>query len=915
MGDVFPHFLPRAKRTTAPASWNMFIMSGYLRKYFIIGRMVSVLAACFSAINAHGASAPLISLYSRVTEGISSPVRIATDPMGNFYVTDPRGGGVLKYSSSGKLLKIMPTARPPQGVAIHADGNLIVSQGGFAAILDRDSGAEITRLGGPGRFKMANGIAVDAAGYIYVVDSLDNCIQVFNSAGSPVTMGAAAPGKPINSFGSFGNGDGQFAMPTGIAFERVSGQLAVADTRNGRIQFFTNTGLHQKTIGAFGSGPLRFTTPQGVVFEYSKSSPPAMTRMYVVDSFQSLVQAVDPTGAGMFLGSIGGYGFADGRLTNPSDAVMDQFDPLNNRLVVVNGRGNLTIYGIDGGIITAPPVAGPALTLDQLPSFTNLTNLTVSGTVGAGATVKVNNLPATVSGGVWSLDITLVTGANGISVVAADTAGNTTVKTAVVTVDPLATQLTVNPVATPTKTASQIIAGVTEAGASVKVNGNGATVSGTSWSYTANLVEGINHFTITATITGKKDSTENVGISRQSTSPAITLSALSNGSIAASQIQNVTGLVNSADLSSVTVNGRPVAVTNGLFTVPITLINGANTITVTATDAAGNSTTATRTINFDATRHAATIAASPDNIVTGTNTATIYGTAAGAATLTVNGTPALTDANGAWSATVNLAPGLNTFEITATDRGGKTSSAKRTITFDPGRPALATATPPQDLATNASRLTVTGTASGNEVTVTAAINGTNVPIGFKNGIYSLTADFLTEGAYTIAVTAADAAGGVTTDVRTVMFDVTQPQLTVDTSPSPQPASMSGTVEAGATLTVRDKNGPVGRVTIGSDGKWSVDLAGTGYDPATLSITAIDAAGNSSRNGDVDGNGKVDIADALKALRISVGLDTPTFGNLLRGDVAPLRSHLPVPDGRIDIEDVILIMRRVVGLPW
>src|SRR5574340_219760 len=133
-------------------------MSGYPRKIFIIVPVLWGLAACLSAGNAHGASSPSISLYGPVTEGISSPVRIATDPLGSFYVTDPRGGGVLKYSSSGKLLKVMPTARPPQGVAIRADGNLIVSQGSFAAILDRDSGAEITRLGGPGQCKMANGI-------------------------------------------------------------------------------------------------------------------------------------------------------------------------------------------------------------------------------------------------------------------------------------------------------------------------------------------------------------------------------------------------------------------------------------------------------------------------------------------------------------------------------------------------------------------------------------------------------------------------------------------------------------------------------------------------------------------------------------------------------------------------------------
>ena len=64
-----------------------------------------------------------------------------------------------------------------------------------------------------------------------------------------------------------------------------------------------------------------------------------------------------------------------------------------------------------------------------------------------------------------------------------------------------------------------------------------------------------------------------------------------------------------------------------------------------------------------------------------------------------------------------------------------------------------------------------------------------------------------------------------------------------------------------------------------------------------------------------GKGTVDIADALKSLRISVGLDKPTYQELLLGDVAPVRNHVSVPDGKIDIEDVMVIMRSVVGLSW
>jgi hypothetical protein len=65
-----------------------------------------------------------------------------------------------------------------------------------------------------------------------------------------------------------------------------------------------------------------------------------------------------------------------------------------------------------------------------------------------------------------------------------------------------------------------------------------------------------------------------------------------------------------------------------------------------------------------------------------------------------------------------------------------------------------------------------------------------------------------------------------------------------------------------------------------------------------------------------GDGTVDIADALKALRIAVGLVPATAQDLARGDVAPLNNGIPHPDGIIDIADVVLILERAVGsITW
>jgi len=67
------------------------------------------------------------------------------------------------------------------------------------------------------------------------------------------------------------------------------------------------------------------------------------------------------------------------------------------------------------------------------------------------------------------------------------------------------------------------------------------------------------------------------------------------------------------------------------------------------------------------------------------------------------------------------------------------------------------------------------------------------------------------------------------------------------------------------------------------------------------------------DGDLNDDGLVNAGDLLISIRILQGRIIATTEQLLRGDVAPLVSGLPAPDGAITLGDVAVLERKVQGL--
>jgi hypothetical protein len=874
-------------------------------------------SAVLFAGTAFSAAVPQVTGSAVFSAGMTTPVAVATDPAGNFYVADQRGGGVVKLGADGRFLGTMPTAAPPIGVAVSSSGTVAVSLGASVVLLDQ-SGTKTGQLGsGSGEFGIATGIAFDDTGNIYVADGIRNCVAVYTPSGAF-----------LSRFGTSGSGNGQFSMPTAIAFEKVSRQMAVADTMNGRIQFFSLSGTWAKTLGSFGSGPLLFTSPQGVAFEYA-GAPAALSRIYVVDSFQSNIQAISPEGSGAYLSTIGSYGFGPGELIVPTGLL---FDPLRFRLVAVNGFGNLTLYTIDGG--SQPPVGTPpALTLNTVPAQSGVASVTLSGTVAAGASVLVRNDTtgvsgaAAVSGNVWSYPAALVAGTNSLTVTASNSAGNT-VLGATITYN-AAVAISISPLPSLVAKTTQAVQGTMENGATVTVALSAGTAgavvypTATTWQTTlTGLRDGDTTVTVTAT-KGGNSATATAVVVVDTVAPAVVLSALSAGSVTSDQVQNVSGTVTDAHPGTLSVNGAAAELqADGSFTFPIVLLPGSNTVSVKATDAAGNTATQTTGIVFvrDATRIAVTEPA--DGAVVTAPLLLFQGTVDRAATVSAGGIPAPVS-GGAWNAQVNLSAGMNTVEIAATDAAGAVSKVKRTVFLDITAVDVEVGTPGQDVAVNAAPLITVRTSASGSIGYT--FNGSAGTAPVSGGTAALPISFGAQGTYPLVVSATDGSGSTVTTVRNLVFDTTPPAFTMNAA-SGIPATVSGTVEPGASVAVYDRNGAAGTAVV-TGGSWNAALT-AGYDPGSLVAAATDAAGNVSvkalnpalPDGDMNGDGVVTAADALIAMRIYMGLLKPTAKELAlylaHGDVAPLVAGKPTRDGIIDLADALLILRRAVGqITW
>jgi sugar lactone lactonase YvrE len=268
----------------------------------------------------------------------SKPAATAVDASGNVYVADTGNDTIRKVTPAGVVTTFAGSVgisgstdgtgtaaqfNQPAALAIDAAGNLYVADTWNNNVRKVTPGGVTTTLAGSGftgsadgagtlaDFDNPQGIAVDAAGNVYVSDTSNGTIRVITPEGVVSTLA----GEPGNSGSADGTGTAaQFDHPLGLAVD-ASGNVYVADSYNGTVRKITPSGVVTTFAGLAGQitfinlqarsvhrrlRPLGSNdidgTGSAARFSYVNGlSIDASGNLYVADYGNGLVRTITPT--------------------------------------------------------------------------------------------------------------------------------------------------------------------------------------------------------------------------------------------------------------------------------------------------------------------------------------------------------------------------------------------------------------------------------------------------------------------------------------------------------------------------------------------------------------------------------------------------------------------------------------------
>jgi len=265
------------------------------------------------------------------------------------------------------LFDIEPGAEQPSDLSVAPNGDIYLVDGVNNRIIVTGSDGrwkfDFGSYGsGKGQFKFPLGIDIDTAGEVYVADTGNHRIQVFDLQGnflylfSTSTLSDRAPSDPVDvlfcpvnayiyvsdndnhrikvfnrkgraqfHWGDFGEDYGYFRYPGIMALNKYN-EILVVDVLNTRLQKFTPSGQFLADIGTWGVTEGKLFRPKGVAVD-------RRGRIFISDSYMGVIQVFNDTGRVL------GVLCRDGRIRRLTTPVGMAFDR-EGRLLIVEMRAN-----------------------------------------------------------------------------------------------------------------------------------------------------------------------------------------------------------------------------------------------------------------------------------------------------------------------------------------------------------------------------------------------------------------------------------------------------------------------------------------------------------------------------------------------------------------------------------------------
>lgn len=295
------------------------------------------LAGCGSRPPA-GQNPPLFS-FGRTGMGpgeFNYPRAACVGPDGLLYVVD-KAGRMQAFTQSGELVRAwrMPLidAGKPTGLGIGPEGRVYAADTHYNRVMvfeaDGTPAGQFGRFGdGPGQFRLPTDVALDADGYIYV-----------SEYGGNDRISKFSPRREyLFSFGGREAGEGRLNRPQSV-WIAADGTLWVADACNHRICRFDRDGRYLGSFGRLGGGPGELRFPYNVVVLPDGT-------LVVCEYGNNRLQRFDASGRSQ--GVWGRPGRKPGELAYPwalalgADDRLFVIDSGNNRVQVLAGRSAST---------------------------------------------------------------------------------------------------------------------------------------------------------------------------------------------------------------------------------------------------------------------------------------------------------------------------------------------------------------------------------------------------------------------------------------------------------------------------------------------------------------------------------------------------------------------------------------------